>query len=155
MDEALIHSGRKGMKWYQHIFEKDSHGKYHIKEENAKVGLEAANKLLSDSKKIEESRSNKKRKKLEKQIEIERRKEMSTITDDELKKRVARLTMEKQYLQLTTTQIETGKSRAKKILDASGAVLAVAGSAVTLLAAMEKYATTTKKVAEGAAKVTG
>lgn len=141
MNDYLIHSGRKGMKWYQHIFKSEDKDTGEVKFDpvKSKNNIDAATKFVSDSKKLEEARSTKKKKKIEKQIEVQRRESMRFMNDEDLKKAVTRLNLEKQYMQLSTSDIELGKTKVKKILDASGAVLTVAGTAITLLSAMESY----------------
>lgn len=61
-------------------------------------------------------------------------KDYSKISDEEMKKRINRLTMEKQYGDLTgdTKYVMTGKEKAKEIFQTIGAALGIAVSALTV-----------------------
>lgn len=62
------------------------------------------------------------------------KKDYSKIPDDEMRQRINRLTMEKQYGDLTgdNKYVMTGKEKAKEILQTVGAVLGIAASALTV-----------------------
>ena len=91
IEDYLAHYGRKGMKWYEHIFGKlQSHAKYN------KDG------------KTETSKSNKKEKKS---------KSYKKLSDEDLKKRIERAKLEKEYLDLTKDTRSNGKRLVKRALD--------------------------------------
>jgi hypothetical protein len=65
--------------------------------------------------------------------------DLSNMTDDELRKRINRLNMEKQYRSLTTEDVMTGRDYAADILEATRDVLAIGASAVAIGTAMQAY----------------
>lgn len=70
----------------------------------------------------------------EKGSKVINNKDYSGIPDDEMRKRINRLSMEKQYGDLTgdNKYVMTGKEKAKEVLQTIGAVLGIAASAITV-----------------------
>ena len=96
IEDYLAHYGRKGMKWYQHIFGRlQGHAKY-AKEK-------AVAKRSEKVKKKDKTEKNYKK-----------------ISDEELKRRISRLRNEKEYLDLTRASRRAGQRAAIAVLDAIG-----------------------------------
>lgn len=90
-NDELMHYGRKGMKWGQHIFGK------------VKTGASRIGKKISEN--------NAHRKEVRRANRL-RSKPLSKLTDEELKQRISRLNMEKQAFDLikqTTPSVQSGK----------------------------------------------
>ena len=101
IEDYFAHYGRKGMKWYQHIFgEVQSHAKY------AKKG----NSTKSKSK-------NKDQKKVKVKIS---KKSYKQLSDEDLQRRINRLRNEKEYLELTRVTRRAGKRAVVSVLGAVG-----------------------------------
>lgn len=68
-------------------------------------------------------------------------KDYSKIPDDEMRRRINRLSMEKQYGDLTgdNKYVMTGKEKAKEVLQTIGAILGIAGSAVTVALLIKEF----------------
>ena len=64
------------------------------------------------------------------------KKDYSHISDEELRRRINRLQMEKQYSQLSSDNINSGKRSADRAIDVAGGVVNVLGSAATIAAAI-------------------
>lgn len=103
--DELMHYGRKGMKWGQNIFGKVKSG---------------ADKAYSFAKKVDEKRKVKKTE----EIKAKRSKITSSrkLTDDELRERIKRLELEKQYVDLRkdTRAISKGETFAASVLESIG-----------------------------------
>lgn len=63
---------------------------------------------------------------------------LKSMSDEELRKRVNRMSMEKQFSSLSKDQINNGESRVKKILDTTGNVLAIGSSSLAIALAIQK-----------------
>lgn len=90
-NDELMHYGRKGMKWGQHIFGK------------VKTGASRVGRKISEK--------NAHRKEVRRANRL-RSKPLSKLTDEELKQRISRLNMEKQAFDLikqTTPSVQSGK----------------------------------------------
>ena len=95
IEDYLAHYGRKGMKWYEHIFGKlQSHAKYN-----------KGGKKTETTKTIKEPRKSNKYKKL---------------STEELKKRIERLEVEKRYVDLNRETRTTGKKIVDSVLGSIG-----------------------------------
>ena len=68
----------------------------------------------------------------------ERKKAISSMTDNELRERVSRLNLEKQYSTLSQESISKGRERFKRILDTAGSILAITVSAATIAELLAK-----------------
>ena len=62
--------------------------------------------------------------------------DVSTMSDAELRSRINRMNMEKQYKQLRAEQISTGRDKASDFLSTVGDLLAIGASAATIAAAV-------------------
>lgn len=105
----LKHHGIKGQKW----------GVRRTEEELARARGHLVN----------QSRLGRSSAKLKRTIEMD---DPSKMTDEELRQKVNRMNLEKQYRDLSTSQIKRGEAVTMAALDVAGDVLAVAGSAVAI-----------------------
>lgn len=105
----LYHYGRKGMKWGQNIFGKKRSG--------AK-GTVVAKKKKSILDKAKEAKEAKKKAKAA-ASEAERKKDPRNMTDDEIRKAIARKQLENQYRQYYPEKVSKGKQLVSKFLDES------------------------------------
>lgn len=69
------------------------------------------------------------------------RKDYSNLTDEELQKRVKRLTLERSYGDLSgdTKYVQTGKEKAREWLQTIGSLLAIAGSGIMIINAIRGF----------------
>lgn len=117
-DDYLMHHGVKGMKWgvrkdrYEKAFKPGKKGSGSPAERATKAGED----IISSTKRLVS-----RRKRRPKQ-------DYSRISDNELRRRVQRLQLEKSYASLTDPGISRGKQRALDILDVAGDVMAIAAS---------------------------
>lgn len=112
-------------------------------ERNVKGGKDKPNispieREVSDIKRVTDKLDEKKRKK-QKAADRERiRKEVSHLSDDELRKRINRLNMEKQYTDLKTEDLDAGKWSTYEVLDIAGNVVTIAIGAYGLYKTIRK-----------------
>ncbi len=123
-NDYIAHYGVKGMKW----------GIRKTPEElgRNRLVLDKGSKIASDAKNAiqEIDKIRKTAKKSDPQIK--------KMTDDELRRRINRLNMERQYSQLTQPEISKGASYVSSILSVAGSVLAIGASATTILLGIQK-----------------
>ena len=62
--------------------------------------------------------------------------DLSKMSDDELRKLVNRMTLEKSYYSLKNSDISRGESKINSVLDVIGGMTGIAGSAVAIAAAI-------------------
>lgn len=103
----LSHHGVKGMRWG---IRRTAEELGHVTE-NANKGLSSIGRLKKGKKSGND---------------------VKNMSDEELRKRVSRLSMEKQYKQLTSENTSTGMDKAKEILNVVGSLAAVTVSALTI-----------------------
>lgn len=65
-------------------------------------------------------------------------KEAAEMTDEELRARVNRMNLERNYAQLTSDRVGSGKSTVTKILDTAGDILAMGASAATIALSLRR-----------------
>ena len=117
-DDELYHYGRKGMKWGQHIFGK-------VTATAGRAGRFIGNKIKTSAIDARNTyRYRRDRKKYQKELKTLRKKPFKSLTDDELKKAIERLNLEKDYIQLTKetsrNQVNRGRKFVVDILESSG-----------------------------------
>ena len=65
-------------------------------------------------------------------------KEAESLSDQELKDRVARMNLEQQYSALSAAKTSKGQAYVQNVLDVGGSVLAIAGSAAAIALAVKQ-----------------
>lgn len=111
--DELYHYGRKGMKWGQNIFGKKRSGS---------KGTVVAKKNKSYFEKAKEARAAKKKAEAEakaKAAEEARKRDPKNMSDDEIRKAIARKQLENQYRQYYPEKVSRGKKFVTKFLDES------------------------------------
>lgn len=120
--EYLSHYGVQGMRWG-------------VRRTEAQLGadkkiLDASGSAVRESKNINTAiRSARTTNKL---------KEAESLTDQELKDRVARMNLEQQYSNLSAAKTSRGQAYVQNTLDVAGSVLAIAGSAAAIALAVKQ-----------------
>ena len=145
-NELLYHWGVKGMKWgvrrYQNADgtlteagkkrKNNNQANKWVKEdgESAKQIVDSARQISSDTKRlVDNSIKNNPKTKMD----------LSNMTDKELRDQINRAYMEKQYNELFAPQKSTkGREYASQILETTGIVLAITGSALQIALNMKK-----------------
>lgn len=135
MDSDIKHYGRLGMKWYQHIFTtEDENGKLiprDSKEVNDDIKtinstIKSGGEAIRSSGRVADSfvRRSKPTKKVKKKLD--------SMSDDELRKVVNRMNLERQYRELTGDTVRSGAAAAKSTLETVGDIVGVVGGVVSL-----------------------
>lgn len=106
MSNYLMHYGTPGMRW--------GHRKAILT--NVSSGSDSARRLASSLEKV-----------------AKKKKDLSKLSDEEIKKKVARLNLEQQYRNLTSVDKSRGAEKARDILDVIGSVAAVGASAAAIV----------------------
>ena len=96
IQDYLAHYGRKGMKWYEHIF-----GRYQSNSKYAKKGGSVKNTISNISNKRQKQNVKK-------------------LSSEEIKNRIDRMRLEKEYLDLSKDTRSKGKKAVDKILESVG-----------------------------------
>lgn len=121
----VAHYGRRGMKWGQHIFGDEkksaaaaSAGKsaYNVIRESSEVAGRFTKKRVSSTFKANTSK----------------------LSDDELRKRVNRLNLERQYAQLTGADTRRGAEVTREILQTTGSLVGIASGVLTTAMLIKK-----------------
>lgn len=106
-DDFLMHYGRRGMKWYQHVYgEVQSQAKYASKGGSSKDSGPSKTgviKRISSAVKGTKAKEQNVRK-------------LSDISDDELRKLISRAQLEKQYKDLNPRKVSAGEQIVKRVL---------------------------------------
>ena len=121
-DNSISHHGIMGMHWGAHRVTQKSLT-------SAKEGIDSASNIVKSVSSIHSS--------IKKSGSAKKR-DLSYMTDQELRERVNRMSLEKQYSSLNQGIINEGKSRAEKILDVAGNTLAIGSSALGIALAIKK-----------------
>lgn len=129
----LYHYGRKGMKWYQHIFSQDiasgkGNANQSVSQKVTKETSDAISKVKSSVKEVGEGYKKTKRMASQKA----KQEEISKMSDAELQQKINRMNLEKRYSELTEKDTRDGFDKANEILSVAGGVAAVAVSAATI-----------------------
>lgn len=134
-DSILIHHGIRGQRWGVRRYQNEdgsltSVGKkrYSISDKDlgkTKSIAESASKITGEAGKINRSISDMRR-------DSKKFEDLSKISDQQLKERVTRLNLERQYSDLTSSKIGKGQNYVGNILDIAGSTLAITGSALAI-----------------------
>lgn len=134
-NNELYHHGIKGMKWgVRRTAAQLGHPTGKIDLQKTKKRVEAAGTIVTESQNINKKVSSKKQRKMQKQ-QVQTAKAM---TDKELRERVNRLNMERQYARLSTEQMNAGKVNVDKVLAEVGTAVAVTNSVLAIALAIQK-----------------
>ena len=138
--DELKHYGIKGMKWGVRRFQNSdgsltADGKKRYSGDN----LKDIQKQVNQGKNVVDGVKKTKTKAAEKQHEKKIKSDLSQMSDKELRDIVNRLNMEERYTQVMKSRgVETGKSRADKILEYAGTALTIGSSALSIMIAIKE-----------------
>ena len=147
MENELYHHGILGMKWGVRRFQ-NANGS--LTEAGKKRYSETVDKALKPGKDGKPSLAEKATRNVKNAVDIAdsmvtsneknravARKEARELSDEELRKRINRLRMEKQYAELAASnELSDGKARVHEILKTTGEVMGIATAAATAAAAI-------------------
>ena len=131
VETDIRHYGRLGMKWYQHIYTNPDGSPKEDKEVNDNINT--INKSIQSGSNSIRSASN-----LAGRVSPRRapskkmRQELAGMSDEELRKRVNRMNLERQYRDLTGDTTRKGAESAKQTLETFGDIVGVVGGVVSL-----------------------
>lgn len=117
----LYHYGIPGMKWYV-----TTRSKNQIIRDREEFKTKAT--IANEGSKLLGYRRQKK----EDEYSNEKRREAKELSNEELKTIINRLNMEQQYRNLTTKDVNVGKSRTEAYLERAGTIMTIAGAAAGL-----------------------
>lgn len=134
-NNELYHHGIKGMKWgVRRTDAQLGHDTGKIDLQKTKMKVDAAGTIVNETRNINNTASKKVQKKAQKQ----KLSEAKTMSDQELRERVNRLNMERQYVRMSTEQINAGRSNVSSVLNNVGTAINVASSALAIAVAIQK-----------------
>lgn len=135
MGNTLIHHGIKGQRWGVRRYQNEdgsltSEGKKRYSPSDKELGkaksiTESASKITGEFGKINRSVGDMRK-------ESSKFADLSKMSDQQLKDRVSRLNLERQYSDLTSSRSGRGQSYVGHILDIAGSALAITGSALAI-----------------------
>lgn len=151
MQNFIYHHGVKGQKWGVRRYQnedgsltsagqarrnKTNETKRHDKIINnnlnkTKTILDSSSSIVGNGKKIADS--------INKSSAYKKTKNLSNMSDSELRERVNRMNLERQYSDLTANQVSRGRANVGAILDTAGAVLGIGASAVSIALAVREF----------------
>ena len=138
--DELKHYVIKGMKWGVRRFQNSdgsltADGKKRYSGDN----LKDIQKQVNQGKNVVDGVKKTKAKAAEKRTEKKIKDDLSQMSDKELRDIVNRLNMEERYTQVMKSRgVETGKSRADKILEYAGTALTIGSSALSIMIAIKE-----------------
>lgn len=157
MNNELTHWGIKGQKWGRRRYQnsdgsltaagRERYGSGDRRYEDTKKNLKATKDLVDSGKKVAEQsqrisddKRSKKEKKAKQQAEQEVREKVYKMSDQELREAVNRMNMEERYTQVMRdrTNIEIGKSKAEKFMDATATTLTIASTTLSIMLMLQE-----------------
>ena len=135
-NDYLAHYGVLGMKWGVHRRRRAAS----VNERDAKELEKAGFKKEADALRLLAKKQRTKADEVEARInkKKEMKKNVKEMSDEELRKVVNRLQMERQYSQLSESSVSKGKEYAQKIIKAGTTVAAVTTTALTIYNNVDK-----------------
>ena len=118
---------RKGGKAFERNI-KTKNGKISTAEDVSKNATNIARNVRDISSDVDKIRSSKTR--------LEFQREASKLSDDELKKRINRMQLEDRYADLSSSRIDTGRSKVTSVSDTALTALEITGAAVGIASAI-------------------
>lgn len=137
-DSYLEHHGVKGMKWGVRRY-KPRHGKpRNISEYSNRAFKPGKDGKPSPAEKITRSSGDivNSSKNILRRTQRKKSFDTSNMSDDELRRRINRLEMERRYDNLMNSDLSRGRQRAMNVLDFAGDVLAIGASAAAIATAV-------------------
>lgn len=145
MSNVLYHHGVKGMKWGVRRSDRSTGGSGGASSRRKSVtvddirsmkkSVDSTNQAVTEARNINRSMS----KKAAAKAKAEAKAEMSTMSDKELRERVNRMNMERQYTELRASNyVSSGHARTEKILSNAGTILTVGSTALSIALAIKQ-----------------
>ena len=141
MNKYIKHHGIKGQKWGERRFQNDDGsltqaGKERYKTVNSKLNTakkvtDASSQAAKSAKQLSDSLGNMKTHSMTK--------DLSKMSDKDLQDTVKRMNLERQYADLTSSQISRGRANIGAIIDGIGATLGMASSAIAIALAIREF----------------
>ena len=136
-DEYIYHHGIQGMRWgvrkniYGPPISPEMKTTKQINQlKTTKATLDSSGNIVRESKNINSA--------VRSARTTAKYKEAESLTDQELKDRVARMNLEQQYSNLSAAKTSKGQAYVQNTLDVAGSVLAIAGSAAAIALAVKQ-----------------
>lgn len=140
VESDVFHYGRLGMKWYQHIYTNPDGSPKSDKDINDNINT--INKSVqSGGSTIRSASSLAGRSSYRKNPSKKVKNELAGMSDEELRKRVNRMNLERQYRDLTGDTTRRGAEAAKSTLETVGDIVGVMGGALSLALLIGKLKT--------------
>lgn len=131
IETDIRHYGRIGMKWYQHIYTNPDGTPKADKDINDNINT--INRSIQSAGATARSASSLAGRAVSRKATSKKvKQELAGMSDDELRKRVNRMNLERQYRDLTGDTTRKGAESARQTLDTVGDIVGVAGGVVSL-----------------------
>lgn len=123
-NSGRMESGRSNLGKARSAIHEEVSNDYRNTSQAARSASDAANRMSKISR---DSASRKQQKEMDNM-------DLSTMSDNELRQRINRMNLERQYKQMSTDDVARGRQRASEILATAGDVAAIGASAATIAA---------------------
>lgn len=145
MGNVLYHHGVKGMKWGVRRSDRSTGGSGGASSRRKgvtaneirtiKKSVDSTNQAVTEARNINRSMS----KNAAGKVRAQANAEMSTMSDKELRERVNRMNMERQYADLMESKyVSSGHARTEKILSNAGTILTIGSTALSIALAIKQ-----------------